>query len=174
MLIFLSLAAAAAQPAPATERTDPVLPEGAALTAAVAARDAELFDLIFEGCDPERLRTMLTPDFEMYHDRGGVVAGTADAFVEDYRRNCTERAAPDAWRSRRALIAASLNVHPVPGYGAIEDGEHQFYERRGNGPERLAGRARFTQLWRLTEDGWRLARVFSYGHRAAEPAAPAP
>ena len=58
----------------------------------------------------------------------------------------------------------------MPGYGAIEDGEHVFYERRGDGPERLVGRARFTQLWRLTPDGWRLARVFSYAHRAVEPA----
>ena len=65
------------------------------------------------------------------------------------------------------LVAESLNVHPVPGYGAIEDGEHLFYERQGEGPERLVGRARFTQLWRLSVDGWRLARVFSYAHAAA-------
>lgn len=168
MLILMSLAAAAAQPAAMPPGT-PALPEGEALTAAVAARDADLFALAFEGCDPERLRSMLTPDFEMYHDRDGVVALNADAFVEDYRRSCTESRTPDAWRSRRELVAASLNVHPVPGYGAIEDGEHLFYERQGNGPERLAGRARFTQLWRLTADGWRLARVFSYAHRAAGP-----
>ena len=42
-----------------------------------------------------------------------------------------------------------------------------LYERRGDGPERLVGRARFTQLWRLSVDGWRLARVFSYAHAAA-------
>ena len=161
MFILLSLAAAAA--------AEPVsLPEGEALAAAISARDAEFFALAFEGCDPERLRSMLTPDFEMYHDRGGVVARTAATFVEEYRRSCAARQAPDAWRSRRALVAATLNVHPVPGYGAIEDGEHLFYERQGDGPERLAGRARFTQLWQLTADGWRLARVFSYGHRAAD------
>ncbi len=158
MLIALALAAAA-----------PVaLPEGAALTEAVRARDAEFFALLFEGCDPARLRAMLSPDFEMYHDRDGVVARTADSFIADYRRWCGERQAPDAWRSRRELVAPSLSVHPVPGHGAIEDGEHVFYERRGDGAERLAGRARFTQLWRLTGDGWQLARVFSYAHAAAE------
>ena len=162
MLILLSLAAAAAASEPAA------LPEGPALTAAVEARDAEFFALAFEGCDPDRLRTMLAPDFEMYHDRGGVVARSADAFVDQYREACTARRAADAWRSRRALVAGTLSVHPVPGYGAIEDGEHDFYERQGDGPERLAGHARFTQLWRLTADGWQLARVFSYGHRAAD------
>jgi len=156
MLLALALAMA-----------DPIaLPEGAALTEAVRASDSEFFALVFEGCDPARLRTMLSADFEMYHDRDGVVARSADPFIADYARSCRERQAPDAWRSRRELVAGSLNVHPVPGYGAIEDGVHVFYERRGDGPERLVGRARFTQIWELTADGWRLARVLSYAHEA--------
>ncbi len=159
LLSLLAALAAAAEPV--------ALPEGEALKAAVAARDGEFFALLFEGCEPERLRAMLASDFEMYHDRGGVVARNAEAFIDEYRRSCAARGAPDAWRSRRELVAASLNVHPVPDHGAIEDGEHLFYERQGDGPERLAGRARFTQLWQLTPDGWRLARVFSYAHRAA-------
>jgi hypothetical protein len=148
------------------------LPEGAALTEAVRARDAEFFELAFLGCDPARLRAMLTRDFEFYHDRDGVVARSAEPFVADYDRSCHERQRPDAWRSRRELVAASLSVHPVPGFGAIEDGEHLFYERQGDGPEQLVGRARFTQLWALTPDGWRLARVFSYAHAAAGAGAP--
>jgi hypothetical protein len=149
------------------------LPEGAALTEAVRARDAEFFRLAFLGCDTARLGAMLTPDFEFYHDRDGVVATSAQAFLADYDRSCRDRQRPDAWHSRRELVPASLNVHPVPRYGAIEDGEHLFYEWQGaaQGPEesagRLVGRARFTQLWRLTPDGWRLARVFSYAHAAA-------
>jgi Domain of unknown function (DUF4440) len=165
-LSFLAILAALQSPPP----TDP---DRSALTTAVAAADARFFDLFFNRCEPDQLRTMVTGDFEMYHDRGGVVALSADQFVEDYRRACTARAAPDAWRSRRALIDSSLHVDPVPGFGAIEEGEHLFYERRGDGPERLAGRARFVQLWQQTPDGWRLARVFSYAHGAAEePAAP--
>ncbi|MBV9883936.1 MAG: nuclear transport factor 2 family protein [Sphingomonadaceae bacterium] len=156
--MLLAAALALAEPA--------ALPEGAALTEAVRARDAELFALVFEGCDPDRLRAMITPDFEMYHDRDGVVARNAEAFVADYARDCAAQRAPDAWRSRRALVEGSLNVHPVPHYGAMEEGVHVFYERRGNGPERLAGRARFFHLWTLAPDGWRLARVFSYAHEA--------
>lgn len=169
MTFGLVLVLVAAQPSAA-----PVaLPEGPALTEAVRARDAEFFRLMFLGCDPARLRTMITPDFEMYHDRGGVIASNADAFVQVHERSCRERQAPDAWRSRRELVETSLRVDPVPGYGAIEDGEHLFYEWRGaaQGPEdragRLVGRARFTQLWRLAPDGWRLARVFSYAHAPA-------
>jgi hypothetical protein len=159
MFSLFALSLAAAEP--------PALPEGPALAEAIRARDGEIFELIFLGCDPARLRTMLTPDFEMYHDRGGVVARNAETFVAEHERACRERQQPNAWRSRRELLPATFDVHPVPGYGAIEDGEHQFYERQGDGPERLVGHARFTQVWALTPEGWRLARVFSYAHRAA-------
>lgn len=146
-----------------------VLPQGAALTSVIAERDAAMFSLFFDKCDPAALSAMIAPDFEMYHDRDGVVATSGAAFVAIYAKSCTAKKAPDAWRSRRALVTASLNVHPVPGLGAIEDGEHVFYERRGDGPERKAGSARFTQLWRLSPTGWQLARVFSYAHKAAAP-----
>ena len=33
------------------------MPEGPALRASIEARDAELFELFFRGCDPARLRT---------------------------------------------------------------------------------------------------------------------
>jgi hypothetical protein len=158
MLIALALAAAAPG----------AVPDGPALREAILARDAEFFKTFFEGCDPARIKSMLTADFEMYHDKGGRVATSADPFIADYAKSCEERKKPDAWRSRRELLPRTLSVHPVPGYGAIEDGEHVFYERRGDGPEKKVGRARFTQVWALTEDGWRLARVLSYAHGPAE------
>lgn len=141
---------------------------GPALTETIRQRDAAMFALFFERCDPAALAAYIAPDFEMYHDRDGVVARTGAEFIAIYKASCIAKLAPDAWRSRRELVPASLNVHPVPGHGAIEDGEHVFHERQGDGPERRAGTARFTQLWRLGPDGWQLARVFSYGHKAAQ------
>ena len=168
MPLLLAIAAAVAQvqspPSPAA-----ALPQGDALTEQIAARDAEFFKLFFEGCDPARVRSMMADDIEMYHDKDGFVWRGADAAVADYAKSCAERKKPGAWRSRRELVRASLHVDPVPGYGAIEDGIHLFYERKGDGPERLAGRARFTQLWVLGPDGaWRLARIFSFAHRKAD------
>lgn len=165
------LLAALAQPQPPA----PAIPPQPALTLAIAARDAELFELLFTGpCDTARFRALLAEDVEFYHDKDGAVRG-ADAFTADYARFCAERQDPAAWRSRRALVRESLRVDPVRGVGAIEAGEHLFYERHGvNGAERLAGRARFAQLWVFGRDGsWRLSRVFSFAHGpASEPAAP--
>lgn len=157
--IFLAaLAAVAAPPAP--------IPAGPALTAAIAARDAEFFETYFLRCDPAAVGRMVMPDVEFYHDKVGVIARDAAGFVADYTRSCTAKQAPDAWRSRRALVPATLTVDPVPGFGAIETGEHLFYERRGGGPEALVGRARFVILWQW--DGtWRISRALSFGHLPA-------
>lgn len=161
------LVASAVAVAPAPAQTAPAVPPGAELTRTLAAVDADFFALFFLGCDPTRLTTLVTPDLEFYHDQAGVVATSGAAFVADYARNCEARKAPDAWRSRRELAPETLRVDPVPGYGAIEYGEHRFYERKGDGPERLAGFAVFTMLWKLDAGVWKLARVMSYGHRAA-------
>lgn len=144
------------------------LPEGPALRQTMEKVDADFFELFFEGCDPARAATLLTPDFEMYHDKEGEVARSAASFIALYKKNCEARQAPDAWRSRRELVPGTMTLHPIAGIGVLEQGEHVFYERKGNGPERLAGKARFTQLWRLDADGWKLARVFSYDHEAVK------
>lgn len=154
--------------AAATMATAP-MPEGQALRASIEARDADLFELFFRGCDPARLRTMLADDLEFYHDKGGFVFRNAEAMVADYAKQCAERAKPDAWRSRRELVASSLVVDPVPAYGAMEAGDHLFYERKGDGPEKLAGRARFAMVWKWDGGDWKLSRVLSYAHGAAEP-----
>jgi hypothetical protein len=154
MLTLLALAAA--------------IPTGQPLTDAIANRDAAFFQLFFEGCDSARMATMVTPDFEMYHDRDGKVASTGGGFVADYAKGCQAKKAPDAWRSRRELVGGTLHVDPVPGFGAIEEGDHVFYERKGDGPEKLVGKAHFVQLWKLGPDGWQLSRVLSYRHTAVE------
>jgi Domain of unknown function (DUF4440) len=145
------------------------LPEGPALREEVRAADDRFFALFFDArCHPTEVRAMLADDVEMYHDKGGVVATSAAQFMADYEKSCAARAAPDAWRSRRELVPESLRVDPVPGFGAIEDGDHRFYERKGDGPERLAGLAHFTQLWVKDQQGWKLKRIFSFAHRAAD------
>lgn len=160
-LLLLALVAV-----PVLAEENAALPDADALREQIAARDLELFDVVFEQCAPDKLRALLTDDIEFYHDKGGATFG-ADKFVDDYARSCAERSKPDAWRSRRKLVEDTLAVDPVPGFGAIETGEHLFYERQGEGPQRLVGRAKFAQLWKSTPEGWRLARVFSYAHGPA-------
>lgn len=161
MDILLAAASAVTSPLP--------MPEGPALRASIEARDAELFELSFGGCDPARLRTMLADDVEFYHDKDGFVFRNAEEMVAHYARQCAERAKPDAWRSRRELVPSSLIVDPVPGHGAMEAGDHLFYERQGDGPEKLVGKARFAMVWKWEVGQWKLSRVLSCAHGPAAP-----
>jgi hypothetical protein len=145
------------------------VPEGQPLQDAIAKRDAEFFEVFFVGCDPKRVAAMLTSDFEMYHDKEGLVADAAHGFVEQYAKTCKARQKPDAWRSRRELVPGTMTIHRLNNYGAIEQGDHVFYERKGDGPEKKVGKARFTQVWKLEDGQWKLARVLSYDHAAVTP-----
>jgi|KBSMisStaDraftv2_1062788.scaffolds.fasta_scaffold06332_5 hypothetical protein len=153
------LALAAAIQVPAT---------GPALTQAIAARDAALFRTYFDECDPAKMGSFLTPDLEFYHDKAGFDAHSAKEFVDDYARKCADYGKPDTVRVRRELVPGSLNVEAIPDFGAVEEGDHLFYVRQGNGPEQLSGKAHFVQLWQLGEDNvWRVKRVLSYSHMPA-------
>jgi hypothetical protein len=148
-------------------QTAPAIPEQPALTEALRARDATLFHVMFDECDPAALANLVTGDLEFYHDKGGAMLGR-EVFVEDYRRSCEAKRAPDAYRSRRVLVPETFKVQAIPGFGAVAEGEHLFYERQGEGPQSLVGRARFVVLWKLEADGqWRMARTFSRDHAAA-------
>ena len=143
------------------------LPEGPALTEAVRARDAEFFDLAFLGCDPAGCGRCSRPISNSITTATASSRGTPRRSSPIMTAPATSGGSPMPGARAASWSRPASTSIPVPGYGAIEDGEHLFYERQGDGPEQLVGRARFTQLWALTPDGWRLARVFSYAHAAA-------
>jgi hypothetical protein len=164
-MLSLLFAAAAATPAPVEVPAQP------ALTQQIAKADADLFKLFFEGpCDTPRFRAMLTDDIEFYHDKGGFNVRKAEDFVAMFEERCRELEDPTTWRTRRELVTDSLHVDPIPGWGAMEVGDHLFYERHGaKGEERLAGKAKFAMVWVLGADGkWRVSRVLSFAHGATK------
>jgi hypothetical protein len=61
--------------------------------------------------------------------------------------------------------------HPIPGFGAVEEGGHVVRAPAPEGGERTAS-YRFVQLWRLAPEGWLLSKVYSLDHRMGPPAAP--
>lgn len=171
LIAGLIAALALAQTPAQTPPPGVVIPDEATLIPIIAERDAALFTTMFDRCDPAALADLVTDDLEFYHDRGGLTA-TRAVFVADYAKGCEARKAPDAWRSRRELVPGTMRVYAIPGVGAVEEASHLFYERQGDGPETLVGRARFSMLWRLEGGQWRLARAFSIDHAALSTDAP--
>ncbi|MBC8028410.1 MAG: nuclear transport factor 2 family protein [Steroidobacteraceae bacterium] len=136
-----------------------------ALTDEVMAADAALFSAFFDRCDIPALSAMLADDFEMIHDKGGRIAGSKAEMIASFEKTCARQKTGEDYRARRELVAGSLKVYPVNNYGAIEIGEHRFYQLLPGKPEKLVEVALFTQVWKKEEGGWRLTRVLSYDHR---------
>ncbi len=134
----------------------------------IAAKDRMLFDTVFNTCDTQALAGLVTDDFEMYHDKGGLVATSGAQFVENIRGMCEGQKTGVDYRARRELVEGSLEVYPLNNYGAVEVGVHRFYKKIEGQPDKLVEIAKFTQVWKKEASGWKLARVLSYDHKLTE------
>ena len=127
-----------------------------ALYRTVAALDTEFFGT-FNNCEvPEQLQkhaSFMDPNVEFYHDNGGV-SWTRKDYIDKVRQNV-------CGNSRRKLTAGSLEVYPIKGFGAIEEGDQTFCEIKSG---KCFGAAKFMFVWHQTPDGWQITRAFSYDH----------
>ena len=121
-----------------------------------------LFWKAYNTCDLDSFETFLTEDLEFYHDKGGLTTTLATLMESAKNGRCSN----ENWRLRREVIEGSLNVYPLNNYGAILSGDHVFYIIE-NGEERLDGKAKFTHVWQLKDNKWKMSRVLSYDHRPA-------
>jgi len=120
----------------------------------IARMDSQVFDA-FNAHDLERLMALFTDDLEFYDDGSGLknYSGTKEDFVKVFKD------VPDL---RRELLKETLEVYPLPGYGAIETGEHRFCHQE-NGKQDC-GVMKFAMVWQQKGDMWKLSRVLSYAH----------
>lgn len=122
----------------------------------LARLDSELFNAAFVSCDQKKFEVFFTEDAEFYHDLAGAKFGPAVR---------TLGPCPKDKGLSRVLNRASVQVFPVEGYGAIQTGDHTFVQ---NGSKTVEV-AHFVHLWRHTENGWKIARVLSFGHEQVAP-----
>jgi ketosteroid isomerase-like protein len=124
----------------------------------VRAADAA-FWTAFNACDAAGMGRYLAEDVEFYHDMTGLTR-TRDALVESMMKG---PCGTPGLRMRRQIVAGA-KFDPVPGYGGVLSGDHDFYATRDEGREALATRARFVAVWRRDADGWRMTRILSLAH----------
>ena len=126
--------------------------------------DHLLFNAVFEDCQTELLKDMLSEDLEFYHDKWGVIATSAKDFIEGARENCKAQLEGRANKSRRVLLEDSVEFYPMKNFGAIQSGIHEFYQLI-DGSYRKIETARFTHLWHFDNSKWKVKRVLSYDHK---------
>ena len=130
--------------------------------------DAEFFRAFFDTCDMAAVRRFVADDFEMIHDKGGVVARSGPEFVKIAQDKCKRQSHGTDFLSTRKLVPESLQVYPIQDDGAIETGTHTFYAMNAGEPDRLTETGRFTHYWKQENGQWKLLRVLSYDHVLAK------
>ncbi|HJS55204.1 MAG TPA: nuclear transport factor 2 family protein [Chitinophagaceae bacterium] len=120
----------------------------------IARMDSILFGA-FNARDIEKFKALFTGDLEFYHDKGGLTN-------YDHTINFMKATASSGSDLKRNLIKESLEVYPIPGYGAIETGTHTFCHSE-NGKQDC-GTFKFVHIWQKTSGEWKISRVVSYAH----------
>jgi hypothetical protein len=130
------------------------------------AKDSLLFNIGFNTCDITQFEKIVSTNFEFYHDKSGITPNK-EKFLESTRNGLCKD--PANYQARRELVPGTLQVFTLSTngklYGAIQTGEHKFYEKIKGQPEKFGSTAKFTHLWLLEFNEWKLARVLSYDHR---------
>lgn len=127
---------------------------GDSLYSQIAHMDSVLFNA-FNNRDTAAFKNLFTKDLEFYHDKGGL---TDYQYTVAFMRSTVK----NNNGLRRDLVPGSLEIYPIKDYGAIEIGSHSFCHQE-NGKQDC-GTFKFVHIWKKTGEGWKIARVVSYGH----------
>lgn len=124
------------------------------LTRQILKLDSALF-AAFNNRDLEQFKTFFTEDLEFYHDKGGLTN-------YDHTIHFMKETAQKNNQLNRQLVQGSLEVYPIPGFGAMEMGAHRFchmeYGRQN------CNTFRFIHIWKMRDGEWKISRIISYGH----------
>lgn len=130
--------------------------------------DAEFFMAFFDTCDIDTVRRYIADDFEMFHDKGGLVSSSGAEFVKITQDKCKRQEEGTDFLSTRKLLPESMKVYALNNYGAVQVGTHRFYAIQKDRPDRLTETGLFTHVWKEVNGQWKLARVLSYDHVLAQ------
>lgn len=131
----------------------------------IKEKDSLLFEIGFNQIDTSQVAKLTSTDFEFYHDEHGITETKID-FVRNI-----EGIRELPFKTWRVLVEGSMEVFPLYKdnsqvlYGAIQNGTHDFYQKNEGENARKTNTARFTHLWIIENEAWKLKRVLSYDHQ---------
>lgn len=130
----------------------------------IISNDSLLFNVGFNTCNIKQYENLLSENLKFYHDKDGVSDKTK--FLFDLKNGLCK--SPGTRQVKRVLVKESTEIFPLYRngilYGAIQNGEHLFYESKESQP----GSAKFTNVWTLENGDWKLTTSLSFGHQAYE------
>lgn len=109
-----------------------------------------LWEDSYNNCKLDKQEELISEDLEFYHDQGGLMT-SKKALIEALKKNICGKVT-------RELQVGSIEVYPIPGYGAVEMGYHRFHNKNDTGSGHFA---KFVHLWHRENGHWRITRVIS-------------
>ena len=125
-----------------------------ALFQEIYVMDSLLFTA-FNTHDLATLGTLFSEDLEFFHDKTGLTGYAQN--MEVFKTIFTNDTTP-----QRELIKASMEVFPVPDYGAVQTGSHRFCHLENGKMD--CGTFKFVHIWQKKDGQWKLARIVSFDH----------
>ncbi len=117
---------------------------------AIVAMDKKYFDAYNE-CDMDTQASLYAEELEFFHDEGGLSTSKPE-LLESLKNNICGKVT-------RTLIKGSIEVYPIPNYGAIEIGYHKFYNNQE--PDAKSKPGRFILIWKNEGGKWMISKVIS-------------
>lgn len=120
----------------------------------IAALDSVLFNA-FNTRDIELFKSFFDTNLEFFHDKTGLTDFS-------YTVKFMEQVAQPQNDLNRQLVKSSLEVYPIPGYGAMQIGSHSFC--RTEAGQKGCGTFKFIHIWQQKNTEWKITRIISYDH----------
>ena len=105
----------------------------------------------YNNCDMAKQAEIFADSIEFYHDGGGLER-SKQALLEALKKNICGKVT-------RVLVNGSIEVYPIPGFGAVEIALHQFINHAEN--NHLSQPDRFVVVWRHLNHKWQMTRIIS-------------
>jgi hypothetical protein len=105
----------------------------------------------YNTCDMATQAAVYADSIEFYHDRGGLMTSKKD-LLDALKKNICGKVT-------RVLVQGSVEVYPIPGFGAVEIGLHRFINHVES--ETPSKPDKFIVIWRLRNDKWQITKVVS-------------
>jgi hypothetical protein len=110
-----------------------------------------IFFTAYNTCDLKKQAEFYSDSIEFYHDQGGLIRSKQIILQATEKNICG--------KVTRELVKGSIEVSPIPNYGAVEIGMHMFHNNQEKG--QVPHPSRFVVIWRNREDKWTIERVIS-------------
>lgn len=126
------------------------LPTTDPLYKTIAALDSIYFTA-YNKCDLKTQAALYSDTLEFYHDRGGLDTSKRNVIASIEKYICN--------KVTRELVKGSIEVHRIPGFGAIEIGLHMFHNKLE--PDAKPHPSQFIMFWQQRGNEWKITKVVS-------------